>query len=96
MPYFPGGDSALLAYISQNTKYPEAAKRNGISGRVIVRFCITSKGTVNQVSVLKGVDPELDKEAIRVISALPDFNPGKQEGVPVPVWYMVPITFTVK
>jgi protein TonB len=96
MPMFPGGDAALLAYIAEHTNYPEVAKENNIQGRVIVRFCVTSKGGVNQVSVLKGVDPELDAEAVRVVNSLPPFKPGKQGGKPVPVWYMVPITFTLK
>ena len=96
MPMFPGGEAALLQYIADHTNYPEVAKENNIQGRVIVRFCVTSKGSVNQVSVLKGVDPELDQEAIRVVSELPPFKPGKQGGKPVPVWYMVPITFTLK
>ena len=96
MPMFPGGDAALLTYIGEHTNYPEVAKENNIQGRVIVRFCVTSKGGVNQVSVLKGVDPELDKEAVRVVGTLPTFKPGKQGGKPVPVWYMVPITFTLK
>jgi periplasmic protein TonB len=96
MPMFPGGDPALLKYIAENTIYPEVAKENNIQGRVIVRFCVTAKGGVSQVSVLKGVDPELDKEAMRVVNTLPQFKPGKQGGKPVPVWYMVPITFTLK
>jgi periplasmic protein TonB len=96
MPMFPGGDPELLKYIAEHTQYPEVAKENNIQGRVIVRFCVTSKGGVSQVSVLKGVDPELDKEAIRVVNSLPPFKPGKQGGKPVPVWYMVPITFTLK
>lgn len=96
MPMFPGGDAALLKYIGENTQYPEIAKENNIQGRVIVRFCVTSKGGVSQVSILKGVDPELDQEAIRVVNSLPAFKPGKQGGKPVPVWYMVPITFTLK
>jgi protein TonB len=96
MPMFPGGDIALLKFISENTQYPEIAKENNIQGKVIVRFCVTSKGGVNQVSILKGVDPELDKEAIRVVNTLPTFKPGKQGGRPVPVWYMVPIAFTLK
>jgi len=95
-PRAPGGDAALLKYIGENTIYPEIAKENNIQGRVIVRFCVTAKGGVSQVSVLKGVDPELDKEAIRVVNTLPPFKPGKQGGKPVPVWYMVPITFTLK
>lgn len=96
MPMFPGGDPALLQYIAEHTQYPEVAKENNIQGKVIVRFCVTAKGTVDRVSVLKGVDPELDKEAIRVVQALPPFKPGKQGGKPVPVWYMVPINFTLK
>lgn len=96
MPMFPGGDPALLQFIAENTQYPEVAKENNIQGRVIVRFCVTSKGTVDRVSVLKGVDPELDKEAIRVVQTLPSFKPGRQGGKPVPVWYMVPINFTLK
>jgi TonB family protein len=95
MPMFPGGDSALLEFIAKNTVYPEEAKKNGIQGRVIIRFAITSTGTVDQIKVLKGVSPELDNEAIRVVSTLPAFKPGKQGGKPVPVWYMVPITFSL-
>jgi TonB family protein len=96
MPMFPGGEVALLKYIGENTQYPVAAKEQNIQGRVIVRFCVTAKGGVSQISVLKGVDPELDAEALRVVETLPEFKPGKQGGKPVPVWYMVPITFTLK
>jgi TonB family protein len=96
MPMFPGGEAALLEYIRENTQYPEVAKENNVQGKVIVRFCVTSKGTVDQISVLKGVDPELDEEAKRVVSTLPPFRPGRQDGKPVPVWFMVPITFTLK
>jgi TonB family protein len=95
MPMFPGGDVALLNYIGENTLYPEAAKTQNVQGRVIVRFCVSSKGTVTQLSVLKGVSPELDAEAIRVVGTLPKFQPGRQSGKDVPVWYMVPITFTL-
>jgi len=96
MPVFPGGDSALLAYIARNVKYPEYAKLNNITGRVVLRFCISETGAVKQISVIKGVHPELDAESIRVIQTLPAFKPGKQGGVPVPVWYMVPVTFALK
>jgi len=96
MPMFPGGDTELLKYIAEHTQYPEVAKENNIQGRVIVRFCVTAKGGVSQVSILKGVDPELDAEAIRVVNSLPAFRPGRQGGKAVPVWYMVPITFTLK
>jgi TonB family protein len=96
MPKFPGGDQELLKYISQNIIYPENAKKYSITGRVIVRFCIEENGTVSRVSVLKGVDPDLDAEAIRVVSTLPAFKPGRQGGKAVPVWYMVPITYALK
>jgi TonB family protein len=96
MPMFPGGDQELLRYIGENTKYPEVAKVNNIQGRVIIRFCVTAKGGISQISVLKGVSPELDAEAMRVVKTLPDFVPGSQGGKPVPVWYMVPITFTLR
>jgi len=96
MPMFPGGEVALLKFIGENTSYPETAKAQNIVGRVIIRFCVTDKGGVSMISVIKGVSPELDKEAVRVVSTLPSFEPGKQGGIPVPVWYMVPITFTLK
>lgn len=96
MPMFPGGDGELLKFIAEHTNYPETAKRNNIQGRVIIRFCVTAEGGVSLISVLKGVNPELDAEALRVVATLPAFNPGKQGGKPVPVWYMVPITFTLK
>jgi protein TonB len=96
MPMFPGGENELLKWIIEHTQYPEVAKENNVQGKVIVRFCVTSKGSVDRVSILKGVDPELDKEAIRVVQTLPPFKPGKQGGKPVPVWYMVPINFTLK
>jgi TonB family protein len=95
MPMFPGGDSALLSFIAMNTKYPENAKANGIQGRVIIRFCVTKVGGVDRISVLKGVDPELDAESVRVVGSLPAFKPGKQGGKIVPVWYMVPISFAL-
>jgi protein TonB len=96
MPMFPGGEVELMKYLNEHTQYPEIAKENNIQGRVVVRFCVTPKGGVNQISILKSVDPELDKEAMRVVSTLPAFKPGKQGGKPVPVWYMVPIAFTLK
>jgi len=96
MPIFPGGDEALLKYLAENTIYPENAKKNSIKGKVVLRFCIASNGTVNRVSVLQGVNPELDAEAIRVVKTLPAFIPGKQGGKAVAVWYMVPITFALK
>jgi protein TonB len=96
MPAFPGGDKAMMEYIYANIQYPEIAKENNIQGRVILRFCVTYKGGVDQVSVMKTVDPALDNEAIRVIKSLPAWKPGKQGGKPVNVWYSVPIMFQLK
>jgi TonB family protein len=96
MPKFPGGDVGLLKYISKNTEYPESAWRKGLHGKVLVRFCVTAEGKVSLISVLRGVCPELDKEAVRVVSMLPPFIPGKIAGKPVPVWYLIPIDFNLK
>jgi len=95
MPMFEGGEANLLKYLSDNIIYPESAREAGISGRVIIRFCVTETGGVNRISVLKGVDPALDAEALRVVSGLTQFKPGRQGGVAVPVWYMVPVTFSL-
>ena len=96
MPMFPGGDAALLKYLRENAIYPEVAKENNIQGRVIINFCVTSTGGVSKISILKHVDPELDAEAIRVVSTLPKFKPGKQGGKPVPVWYQAFINFKLQ
>jgi len=93
--YNPGGDVELLNFISKNTKYPEAAKARKIQGRVIVRFIVSTEGKTEGISVLKGLDPLLDAEAIRVTSMLSGFKPGMQGGKPVNVWYMAPITFSL-
>ncbi len=92
-PVFPGGDNALLRYLSENTKYPEKAKESGIQGRVFVQFIIDKTGKVTDVRIARGVSPELDEEAKRVVSTLPKWTPGKQQGKPVPVTYIVPINF---
>lgn len=93
MPEFPGGDLELRKHIAQNVQYPEIAKENGIQGRVFVQFVVNQKGEVEQVKVVRGVDPALDKEAIRVISTLPKWKPGSQRGKPVKVSFTVPINF---
>lgn len=96
-PLFPGGEAALLNFISENVQYPERAKGNGTQGKVVIRFAVEKDGSIDKISVLKGVDPELDKEAVRVVSTLPSFEkPGIKDGKVVPVWYMVPINYTLK
>ena len=96
MPSFPGGDIELLRFINDNINYPELAKENNIQGKVILRFCVTYKGTVDQVSIVRGVDPSLDQEAVRVVKMLPLWKPGKQGGKPVNVWYSLPVSFVLK
>lgn len=96
MPVFPGGNRALLQYVADNLVYPKEAAGKNIQGRVIIRFCVTPAGGISQVSVLKSIDPNLDAEAMRVVRSLPPFKPGRHKGKPVPVWYMAPITFTLK
>jgi TonB family protein len=95
MPQYPGGDVELLKFLAENTIYPEAVKAEKIAGRVIVRFFVSTEGTAEAATVLKGVHPLLDAEALRVVSMLTGFRPGMQNGKAVNVWYMVPITFTL-
>lgn len=95
-PMFPGGDAEIQRYIGENVVYPEVAKENNIQGRVVLKFCVTETGGVDLVSILKGVDPELDAEVIRVVKTLPKFKPGKQGGKPVRVWYTIPILFKLQ
>lgn len=96
MPEFPGGNTLLQPYLNKNVKYPTSAIENGIQGRVFVKFCVNYKGHIEQVQILRGVDPLLDEEAIRVVKSMPTWKPGKQRGKPVNVWYNVPITFQLQ
>ena len=104
MPSFPGGQSALLQYLSSNIKYPVVAEENGIQGRVIVTFqgrvivtfVVEKDGSITDVRVVKSVDPSLDKEAQRVVKSMPKWIPGKQNGAPVRVKYTVPVTFRLQ
>jgi TonB family protein len=93
MPSFPGGEYALRTYLAKNVVFPYKAKKSGIEGTVYVRFCVTSTGSIEQVSVYKGVDPMLDAEAIRVVQLMPTWIPGEQGGRKVNVWFMVSINF---
>ena len=93
MPTFPGGEAALMQYLSSHIKYPAAAAENGIQGRVVVQFVVTKNGSVGDVKVVKSKDPELDKEAVRVVKTLPKFNPGRMNGQAVSVWYTLPVNF---
>ena len=96
MPTFPGGMSALMQYLSKNIKYPPVAEENGIQGRVICTFVVERDGSVSDIRIAKGVDPSLDKEAIRVVSAMPKWIPGRQNGQSVRVKYTLPVTFRLQ
>ncbi len=96
MPIFPGGDAALYKFLSDNFIYPSQAAEEGVSGTVTVRFVVTKSGEVDQVTVLKGKHPALDKEAIRIVEKLPRFIPGTQNGNVVNVWYTLPINFRLQ
>lgn len=96
MPDFPGGQAELLKFIAKSIKYPVIAQENGIQGRVICAFVVNKDGSVVDAEVLRGVDPSLDKEALRVIGTMPKWKPGKQRGKPVRVKYTVPITFRLQ
>ncbi|WP_340112429.1 M56 family metallopeptidase [Maribellus mangrovi] len=95
MPEFPGGDAALRQFIVNEVKYPELAHENGIQGKVFVNFVVTKSGSIANARIVRGVDPILDKEALRVINTLPAWKPGKQKGQAVNVSYTVPINFAL-
>jgi len=93
-PEFPGGgEGALLKWIADNTQYPAIAKDMGIQGRVFVQFIIERDGSVSNVEVIRGVDPSLDREALRVVNSMPKWKPGRQRGKPVKVSFQIPINF---
>ena len=96
MPQFPGGEAELLKYVAIHIKYPTMAAENNIQGRVVVKFVVKKDGNVGEVVVLRGKDPDLDKEAVRVVKTLPRFIPGKMNGQAVSVWYTLPINFKLQ
>ncbi len=96
MPEFPGGDIALMKYLSANLRYPEQAKTNNVQGRVYVNFIISSRGKVLYPYIVRGIGSGCDQEAIRVIKNMPVWKPGKQNGKAVPVRYNVPVKFALK
>ena len=94
MPYFPGGDAAMIRFLQENLKYPFGAAQDRIEGKVIVQFVVEKNGKVGEVKVARSVNEELDKEAVRVCKLLPDFTPGRNaNNEPVRVWYTLPIIF---
>lgn len=96
MPEFPGGQAALMQYLSKNIKYPTIAQENGTQGRVTVQFVVNADGSIVDAKVIRGVDPYLDKEALRVINSMPKWKPGMQRGKAVRVKYTVPVMFRLQ
>ena len=95
-PEFPGGAAALMKYLKDNINYPVIAQENGIQGRVICQFVVNRDGRIVDAVVLRGVDPSLDKEALRVVNSMPKWNPGEQRGKPVRVRFTLPVQFKLE
>ena len=96
MPSYPGGQGALLSYLSTHVKYPVVAQENGVQGRVTVSFVVERDGSITDVHVVRSVDPSLDREAARVVSSMPNWQPGKQNGSAVRVKFNVPVQFKLQ
>ncbi len=96
MPEFPGGQQALTEYLASSIRYPVIAQENGIQGRVYIQFVVNQDGAVTNATILRGVDPSLDREALRVVEAMPKWKPGRQRNRPVRVSYTVPINFVLQ
>lgn len=94
MPSFPGGQEDMMKFIATNLKYPEETKNSGIQGRVVVRFVVPKSGAIQDIQVVRGIDSALDKEVVRVVKAMPKWEPGMQNGKPVAVYFTLPIFIT--
>ena len=93
MPEFPGGMPAMIEFLQTNLKYPSDAKKQNVGGRVLVMFVVETDGSISNVRLAKKVFPSLDAEAVRVVKAMPKWNPGKEKGKPVRVNFSLPIVF---
>lgn len=96
MPEFPGGLQELMKWLQKNIKYPSISQENGVQGRVIVQFVVNRDGSIVDPAVIRSVDPYLDKEALRVVKAMPKWKPGEQRGKPVRVKYTLPVMFKLQ
>ena len=96
MPRFPGGERALKKYLKSHINYPPMAAENNVQGKVVVQFVVNKDGSVGEVKLVRSVDKDLDREAIRVVKSLPKFTPGRQNGEAVNVWYTLPVPFELK
>ncbi len=95
-PEYPGGNAAMMQFLSDNIRYPVIAQENGIQGRVICNFVVERDGSITDVQVVRGVDPSLDREAVRVIQQMPRWKPGKQRGQAVRVRFTLPVVFRLQ
>lgn len=96
MPQFPGGQAALMSWLSKNIRYPQMALQNDISGKVVVEFVVEKDGSVGSTKIIRGVDKDLDREALRVVKAMPKWQPGKNNGQAVRCYYTLPVTFKIQ
>jgi protein TonB len=96
MPQFPGGDTELLKWLGQNITFPAIAAEQGVSGIVMLKFVVLTDGSIGDVEILKSLDPNCDKEAMRGVKKMPKWTPGRQNGVPVNVWYQCPVRFKLQ
>ena len=90
---YPGGTAALMKWLANNINYPESAQQNDIQGRVIVKFVVEKDGSIGNVTILKGVDKDLDREAMRVVKKMGKWQPGKNNGVAVRSYFQLPVVF---
>ena len=95
-PEFPGGEAAMYKWLNDHMQYPAQAAEEGVSGRVVVQFVVSKTGAIENVQVVRGRHPALDKEALRVVKAMPNWNPGRNNGQPVKVTYNLPVTFRLQ
>lgn len=96
MPQFPGGEAALMSWVANHINYPATAQENGVQGKVVVQFVVKTDGSIGEVKVVRSKDPDLDREAVRVVKTFPNFTPGKMNGQPVNVWYTLPVSFKLQ
>jgi protein TonB len=96
MPVFPGGDNEFFKFLSNSIIYPETAREKNIQGTVFVTFIVEKNGELSEIEILRGVQEDIDKEAIRVISTMPNWSPGKKNGKPVRVQCNLPLEFALK
>lgn len=93
---FPGGTAAMMKWLNNNVRYPESAQQNDIQGRVIVKFVVEKDGSIGKAEILKGVDRDLDREALRVVKKMPKWQPGKNNGVAVRSYFNLPVVFKLQ